>query len=211
MRGPLSLVLAVFVCSSVATADIVLQSGSVEAWTEVLYPEDGQIFWVPNEYATVTVTAMGYSTIGYFARATLDTDELPFTGDATGGTLTHYVEMDFDGEIVFDYAYETVPDGDSCEPGSCDDWQPPDWLWYENAFDIDLLQITRTCGVGSHSIVLSHEVYDDRTEIHAFDMDWNVFYVFPVPTPLTIGSGTLLLAAIAMRRRRRVTLRMVSV
>lgn len=198
MRLPTCLVVVgIALSAGIGRADIVIDPDSVEKYTEILFPFDGQVFVVPNEHSTIEITALGYSTIGYFTRATLDVE--PFTGQANGGTLTHYYAMDFDGEVADGRQFFIVPDGPDLVPP--DQWDPPEWLFNEVAVDFDVLAITRNCGVGIHMVVLEHEVYDNRSEIHAYDYDWVTFYVVPAPLPGCASMGIVSFVCFGLFKR----------
>jgi len=188
--------LTVLLIAVPAGADIVVPLSSVTEYAKVLFPADTMIFTVPNEYATIDITALGETLISYKARASLDL--WPFTGKSTGGTLFHRVEFWFDDQELPPWTTKeyvaNAPDGEEGE-----------WVSHSVEVGPDVLHLTKTCGVGSYVIGLSHEVFDARRVIHAFEPAFSTFYVVPVPAPGAVLLGIVGLLYSGLRLRRRTT------
>ena len=179
-----------------SVADIYIKPESVTSYAEILEPADGEIFVVRSPSETVSVTAIGSTGIEYCAGPTLDL--YPYTGEATGGTLTHRCFFWFDGTLLYDQEVKVVPDApEGQDEGAC--------ATYRAIWDDSDLTLTKDCGVGWHSVVLVHYVVDDRTEIHLFKHDWITFQVILIPEPATaflLGAGLLGIAAWRRGRSR---------
>ena len=183
--------LAAFLFALPAGADITVDS--IDKSTEIWFPGDGQIFRVPNKYATIDITTLAETTISYNARASLDL--WPYTGESLGGTLFHSLELNFDGEKLLVWRYEDVDDAPLGE-------YEGEWMPHSVSVGPEELRLTKTCAVGTHYVILTHSVFDEKTLIHAFDYDWIDFEVVPAPVPGAFLLAFTGLGSVSFLRRR---------